>query len=149
MDKEEFEKFRDKVYRYLSFRPRSEKEVQDYLKKKKTPPEVFEKLIKLLKEKKLIDDTAFANWWIDQRKTFRPKGKIALKAELKQKGISDQITEEILSQVDELKLARKAAQKKLKIYSRFPPEELYQKISTFLSYRGFSWSTIKEILDSL
>lgn len=143
-----FQKLLDKVYRFLSLRPRSEKEISNYLKKRKVSGDVVEKIFKILREQNLIDDSAFTAWWIEQRTTFRPKGKIALKVELKQKGIDGKIIEEALSQVDELKLAKKAVQKKLKLYANLSPQDFRQKISTFLSYRGFSWSTIKKILST-
>ncbi|MGB9706803.1 MAG: regulatory protein RecX [Microgenomates group bacterium] len=144
-----FQKLLDKVYRFLALRPRSEKEIADYLKKRKIPDDLAQKIFKILKEQSLIADSAFAQWWIEQRTTFRPKGKIALKVELKQKGIAPEIIEKELEKIDELKLAKKAIQKKLEIYRRLSSQDFRQKISTFLSYRGFSWQTIKKILDNL
>jgi len=144
---EKFQKLLDKVYRFLSFRPRSEKEITDYFKKRKIADDITQKLFKILREQQLIDDFAFAQWWVEQRENFRPKGKIGLKVELKQKGINTQIIEKILIQVDEIALAKKAVQKKIKIYKKLPPKEFYQKISTFLSSRGFSWPTIKKIIE--
>jgi len=143
----DFQKTLDKTYRFLSFRPRSEKEIADYLKKRKTLPSQVEKIFKILKEQKLIDDLAFASWWTQQRETFKPKGKIALAAELRQKGVGKEIIEKALAQINEFDLARKALVKKLRIYCELPVEEFSKKISTFLSYRGFSWQTIKKILN--
>ena len=134
-------KLLDKVYRFLAVRPRSEKEITDYFKRKKASPEATEKIFSLLKQQNLIDDPAFAGWWVEQRSTFRPKGKIALKSELKQKGIAPEIIEKELEEIDELSLAQKAlARKKFKST---------QKLITFLSYRGFSWQTIKKVLGSI
>jgi regulatory protein len=142
-----FQKLLDKVYRFLSFRPRSEKEIADYLRKRKTSPDFAQKIFKILREQNLINDSVFAEWWVEQRETFRPKGKIGLKTELRQRGINDKIIEKILSQVDEIALAKKAVQKKIKIYNKLPLKEFQQKISTFLSSRGFSWQTIEKIID--
>jgi regulatory protein len=130
----------DKVYRYLALRPRSEKEIIDYLKKKRASFKERQKILTLLKQQDLIDDIAFTDWWLDQRSSFRPKGRIALKMELRKKGIAQEIIEKKLTEIDELTLARKAIQKK----SRDP-----QKITTFLKYRGFSWPTIKSVLAEL
>jgi len=135
----------DKVYRFLSLRPRSEKEVVDYLKKRKISSLEAEKIFKILKEQKLIDDWEFAKWWIEQRETFKPKGKIALKAELRQKGIAEEIIEKVLGSVDELSLANKALAKKIEIYRHLSSEDFLRKISQFLSYRGFSWQTIEKV----
>jgi len=135
----------DKVYRFLSLRPRSEKEVADYLKKRKISSSDFEKIFKILKEQKLVDDWEFVKWWLEQRETFKPKGKIALRAELKQKGIAEEIIEKALAQINEESLAKKALAKKAKVYQRLSPEEFFRKISQFLSYRGFSWQTIEKV----
>jgi regulatory protein len=135
----------DKAYRFLSLRPRSEKEVADYLKKREISPSDFEKIFKILKEQKLVDDWEFAKWWIEQRETFKPKGKIALKAELKQKGIPEEIIEKALAQIDEESLAKKALAKKAKAYHGLSSEEFFRKISQFLTSRGFSWQTIEKV----
>lgn len=148
LQKDEFQKILDKTYRFLAIRPRSKKEISDYLKKKKIPNPFVKEIFKILEEQNLVNDKEFASWWIEQRTIFRPKGKVALKVELKQKGIAPEIIEKEVEKIDELSLAEKALQKKLKIYGKLPPTQLYQKISTFLSYRGFSWQTIKEILSS-
>lgn len=137
----------DKAYHFLSFRPRAEKEIRDFLKTKGATEKISEKIINKLKKLDYLNDLEFTSWWVKQRSTFRPKGKLALKVELKQKGIADRIIENALAQIDELKLAEKAVQKKLKIYSKLSPQNFRQKIVTFLGYRGFSWSTIKKLLD--
>jgi len=142
----DFQKILDRVYRFLSLRPRSEKEIANYLKKRKASSSVFEKIFEILKQQKLIDDWEFAKWWIEQREVFRPKGKIALKAELRQKGVSSEIIKKALAYIDEENLAKKALARKIESYRRLPPEEFFRKISQFLSYRGFSWRTVKKII---
>lgn len=151
MDKDaRFQKLLDKVYRFVSLRPRSEKEIQDYLHGKHATGTDFEKIIQQLIKQKLIDDSAFVQWWLEQRATFRPKGKRALKAELKQKGISEELIEEALSEgVDELTQAQKAIQKKLKIYGRLPYLERKAKLSAYLARNGFSWEIIKQVISQL
>lgn len=138
----------DKVYRFVSLRPRSEKEIRDYLHGKHASNQDFEKIIQLLIKQKLLDDSAFVKWWLDQRATFRPKGKRALKVELKQKGISEELIEGALGEgVDELTQAQKAIQKKLKVYSRLPYLERKAKLSAFLARNGFSWEVIKQVVN--
>jgi regulatory protein len=138
----------DKVYRFVSLRPRSEKEIRDYLHGKHATDLDSEKIIQLLVKQKLLDDSAFVQWWLEQRATFRPKGKRVLRAELKQKGISEELIEEALNDgVDELILAKAAAAKKVKIYRSLPPREFRQKLSNFLGRKGFPWGIIKRVLD--
>ena len=144
--KNEFQKLLNRTLRLISRRPRSEKEIRDYLKRKKSPPKLIEAVIKKLKQLKQIDDSAFASWWVDQRTTFRPRGRFGLTMELRQKGIDKIIIEKAINKVDELPLATKLAQKKLRVYKNLPRQEFYQKMSAFLARRGFSWETIKKVV---
>lgn len=146
----EFQKFYDRVLRLIAARPRSEKEIRDYLKRKKATGILVEKVIKKLKRTKQLNDREFAEWWLEQRAAFRPRGKIALKMELRQKGIDQKMAEKLIVQLtDELKLAKKAALKKKKTLKNLEPAEFRQKISNFLSRRGFSWETIKQTLEEI
>lgn len=148
--KNEFQKLLDRVYRILSLRPRSEKEIKDYLAKKKATEKISQKIIEKLKKSGQINDNAFAIWWIEQRSTFRPRGKFGLRMELKQKGVNKKIIDKVIEQlVNELPLVRKVVQKKLKSYKNLPREDFYQKMSAFLARRGFSWPVIKQVVDEL
>jgi len=147
--KNEFQKSLDRTLRLISHRPRSEKEIRDYLKKKKSPPKIIEAVIRKLKQLKQINDQEFANWWIEQRSTFRPRGKFGLTMELRQKGIDEKIIKEVIEGVDELPLAEEVAQKKRRTYKNLPREEFYQKMSAYLARRGFSWETIKKVVAKL
>src|SRR4051812_25780120 len=89
------------VYRYLTIRNRSEKEVRDYLLKKQAEPAVIDSIIKLLYEQKFLNDENFARSWIRSRARFKPRGKPVLVMELAQKGIKKDIIEKVLSEKDE------------------------------------------------
>lgn len=128
------------IDRFLSYRPRSEKEVWDYLKRKKASSQAIAKIIKKLKQQKLLDDAKFAAWWRDQRCQFRPRGKRGLYFELRQKGVTPAVIKEALKNVDEVKLAKKALQNKT--FS-------YRQAGQFLARRGFSWPTIKQVLEEI
>lgn len=163
----EFQKVYDKALRFLSYRPRSEKEIKDYFYKKGVGEETQKLVLKKLKKTGLLDDKEFALWWIEQRMTFRPSGKRLLEQELRKKGINREIIEEILEEIFkkeretqgaiagrlypsfELKLALKVAKKKLPTYRKLPFLEFRQKMTSFLARRGFSWEVIKEVIDKL
>lgn len=138
----------NRVYRFLSFRPRSHKEIFDYLKKIKIPPQRTSQIIKVLKRKRLVDDREFVRWWIEQRVSFKPKGRIALEKELKQKGIEESIIKEALDELNEIDLAKRALQLKFKSLNTLTGKELFQKMFSFLMSRGFSQSTIREVVAS-
>ena len=93
---DDFEKSYNRALRFLSFRPRSEKEIKDYLKLKtknlelKTQNEIVNSIIKRLKEHKFLDDEEFARWWIEQRTKIKPRAWKVIQYELKQKGIEEE-----------------------------------------------------------
>lgn len=150
----EFEKLLEKTLKYLSFRPRSEKEIHDYLTKKNATPEIHEKIFSYLIDARLIDDEEFARWWINQRTTFRLRGKRIIKLELVQKGISQEILEKVFSNsdeqpVDDIELAKKLVRKRLPRVRDFPTKIIYEKLSGFLARRGFGWETIKKSIDEV
>jgi len=78
-----FQRLLDKATRFLSSRPRSEKEIKDYLfKKRPKDEELREKVLVELRTLNLINDKDFVKWWLDQRSTFRPRGERLLIMEL-------------------------------------------------------------------
>lgn len=137
--------------KYLTGRPRSEKEVRDYLSKKKLSENQISDIISFLKEKRFLSDEDFTRWWIDQRTRFRPKGKLLITLELRQKGISSEVidkiyredTEDILT--DEEK-ARSVIEKNKK-YDRLPKPERYRKLVALLMRKGFDYSVIYRVLN--
>lgn len=153
---EVFEKKYNKTLRFLSFRPRSKKEIIDFLrrprgrKKNRLDDETIQKILNKLKNQGLVDDREFARWWIEQRTGLKPRGWRVIKMELKQKGISDElITNYKLLITNEVELAKKALEKKVSSYRYLPRQEAYRKLSQFLARRGFDWETIKKAVDEV
>ncbi len=145
------EKLLQKALKFIAIRPRSRKEILSYLQKKSPKNQEKRKLVfGELSNLGLIDDEAFVDWWLEQRATFRPKGKKALMMELRFKGIDrDLIERSLVEKVDEENLARKAASKKMFSLKAFSPEVQKEKLIGFLSRRGFNWTVIRKILDEI
>jgi regulatory protein len=150
---DDFLKVYDRVLKFLSFRPRSEKELKDWFVKKEVDEETQKLIYPKLKHLGYINDEEFAKWWIEQRMTFRPAGRRLLTLELRQKGIAQSLIAQLLNcsiaQGSELELAKKVAEKKLKRLKDLPPLEFKQKLSAILARRGFDWETINEVLSEI
>lgn len=154
---DDFEKYLNSALRFLSFRPRSEKEIRDKLIGKKAPQEIIERVITSLKDHKFLNDEDFARWFIEQRLRFRPKGLRIIKLELKQKGIDSEIIESAISNLstddeggvpsNDLESAKKLVEKKISKYIGLEKQVIYQKLGAFLARRGFNWDTIKKSID--
>lgn len=130
------------LVRFATIRPRTGYEIKRWLKRKKIDEKQAETLFNRLKKTGLADDRAFANWWIEQRVTFRPKGRRAILFELIRKGVPRDLAKEVIETSKNLpseeELARRVYEKKKHL-----PQE---KIVGFLSRRGFSWRTIKSVV---
>lgn len=133
------------VFRLLTHRPRSTTEVRRHLRKKNVEDDTIDRVIDRLLELELLDDRAFAQYWVEQRETFRPRSRRALQYELYQKGLDRRIVEEAVAEVDEMAAARKAGQKKALQWAHLPEEEFHQKMRGFLNRRGFDYAVISEV----
>lgn len=144
----------NRALRFLSFRPRSEKEIIDYLKKKQVDSNTSQKVILKLKESNFLNDVEFAKWWIEQRTLIKPRAWRIIKIELKQKGISSEIIEELninseSEEENDLTMAIKLTQKRLPRYKNLSRQDLYQKLGKYLAYKGFDWETVKRSIDEV
>lgn len=155
--KEQIGNLTDLAVKFLSFRPRSEKEVKDYLTKKiaikneikfsdaQVSP-LISQVINKLKRYKYINDEEFASWLLNSRlKSASPRSLRLIKAELKIKGIDPQIIE-IVSQKtpNESKQAKKALSKKIKRWENLKVLEFKKKAYAYLLSRGFDFESIKD-----
>lgn len=137
----------DRVFNFISYRPRSQKEVLDFLIKKGLGEQTKSAIIKKLEDLEMIDDLKFSRWWLEQRQTFRPEGKRLLQQELRAKGISREIIEQALNgqaTKSESETARELLEKKAGRWQSLPPLEFKKKASEFLLRRGFSWELVRE-----
>jgi regulatory protein len=75
--------------RLLTARARSRAELAGQLKKRGYPDEVSAKVLDRLAEVGLVDDADFAERWVQLRRANAGKGKRALAAELRTKGLDD------------------------------------------------------------
>lgn len=149
--KSEFQKTLNKLLRFATLRPRSEKEIKDWFKRRKVHESLHKELFKRLNRLDLIDDTKFAQWWVEQRNSFKPRGKRALEMELRMKGIKKEIIREVLeeTEVDEKKIAKELLDKKSYRWKNLPKLEARQKMGAFLARKGFNWEMIEKVLNKL
>lgn len=150
-DKKLFDALYEKCLRYLTIRPRCEKEIRLYLtrKTKEDSESIIEKIIDQLKEEKEINDDAFVTWWVEQRSYFKPKGRSILTSELLQKGVRREVIDAYFEEIpfDETKLATEALLSKTKRFVRLPQKERFEKSMKFLASRGFSWEAAKKAFE--
>jgi regulatory protein len=147
----DLERFYNKALEFLSYRTRSEKEVRDKLKTKQVDPQIIEKIIAKLKEKRFINDEEFARQWIENRTRFKPRGERLIRMELKQKGVSEDIVDGLINDsnlmITDLDSAKKLVEKRIGRVKNLPKQKIYEKLGRYLASKGFNWDTIKKAID--
>jgi len=147
----------DKAYlaalRFLEARPRSIAEVRARLGRKDYAPEAIDAAITRLAELDLLDDTAFARYWVENRQAYRPRGVGALRDELRRKGIDADVTAEVLDDAvtgDEAASAWELARGALRKYAGSQDRNAFtRRMGSYLQRRGYTFEVIRPIVDQL
>jgi regulatory protein len=98
---------------------------------------------------RLLDDRAFAEYWIRNRERFKPRGRYALRHELRQKGVPSEIVDTLLEEVDEADGAYRAALQRLDRWRRLDGDALHRKMSGYLQRRGFGYAVIQQVWERI
>ena len=135
---------------HLSFKQRTVKEVNDYLRKHDMEEETIVHVIDNLKKDNWLDDAKYTHSFIHSNLLSGDKGAYALKQKLMQKGIAASIIDDELRQHDFTNLAETVAQKLLKKYQgKLPEKALHDKILQQLINKGFSYEEAKVAYQNL
>lgn len=150
-EKDEQEVAFNRALRYLSYRARSEAEMRKYLSDKGFSDHVSQTVIDRLKDERLINDPRFAQDWIDNRVSFRPRSQTQLRFELRNKGLSEDLIEDALQEadLDDIELACAAGKKLVGRYARLDWPDFRQKLGAALARRGFSYETVRSVTRQL
>ena len=154
---QEKDKLKNYAFRLLGIRPRSLKEAEAklsrYAIRKGIPREIILPVLEELKSAGFLDDKEFTSWWVGQRSEVNPKGMRLILQELKQKGISQELIESVISdqsqKPNEQQKAIRILQKKKWLWQGKNKLETKIKISRILSSRGFDWDIINNCIDEL
>lgn len=144
--RDEIHRARERVVRLLARRPYSSAEITRYLRRQKIDDAIIQNVIDDLTEAKLIDDDAFAAYWVEQRETFRPRSRLALRQELSQKGVGREIVGEALESIDEADAARRVARKQAGRWRGLPEAEWRAKLTRYLVRQGFPYDVVNDVV---
>jgi regulatory protein len=86
------------AFRFLEARARSVVETRRRLAEAGYRAELIEGTLNRLREIGLLDDEAFARAWVESRDRARPRGEIALRRELRLRGVASEVVEAALEE---------------------------------------------------
>jgi len=131
---------------FLSYRARSESEIRRNLKKHEIPETVIDETLERLRRDGLANDSEFAETWVENRRTFRPRSRSMMAMELRQKGLDEESMRAALKNVDDEALAYEAVQERARRFNDLEWAEFRKKLSGFLARRGFSYTVITPVV---
>ena len=155
----------ERALHFLSFRPRSASEVQRYLESKGVSAEHIQQVMERLARVGLVDDAAFARFWVENREQFRPRSARALRYELRHKGLAPETIEAALAGHNDLAVALEAARiawrgavyavernaarlarSQARRLRGLAQRDFQRRLGQFLARRGFDYDTITEVV---
>lgn len=154
----QFGKLYTRSLEYALTRPRSQREMRDYLYrktrdtrtkmgniKKGASPELTERVFNRLTERGYIDDEKFARFWVENRNMRKGSSLRKLQAELQAKGVERSIIEHTVegSERNDIEELKKIIVKKAKRYD----DE--QKLMAYLMRQGFRYDDVKDAIRTL
>lgn len=152
----QFGKLYTRSLEYSLVRPRSVREMRDYLYrktrdtrtkegavKKGVSKELTERVFNRLVEKGYIDDMRFARFWVENRNLRKGSSLRRLTAELRGKGVSNDIIHQVTDESErtDTEELRKVIAKKASRYSD------QNKLIAYLQRQGFRYDDIRQALN--
>lgn len=139
---DDFQRCLNAAFRFLSYRPRSEAETRLRLQKLGYEDGQIEKVIANLKNSKLLDDKAFAEYWKENRNSFKPRGQRMLRSELKRKGVDSEVIDDVVEDTDDQDNAYRSAMKRARTLPLSDYSQFRRRLSSYLQRRGFEFGVI-------
>lgn len=139
----------EKLLKFATLRPRSEKEIGLWFKRKNIEIDLQKELFSQLKKLGFVNDKEFIKWWIDQRLTFKHASKKRIVYELRQKGIKDSLIKQTIENTEfqEEEQAQKTLERKAKNVKTPLNQKDKVRLYGYLARQGFSWEVIKKAID--
>ncbi|MGX1133609.1 regulatory protein [Streptomyces glaucescens] len=127
--------------RLLTGTPRTRKQLADALRKREIPDEVAEEVLSRFEEVGLIDDSAFADAWVESRHHGRGLARRALARELRTKGVDSTLIDAAVAQLDseqEEATARELVARKLRATRGLDRDKRLRRLAGMLARKGYS-----------
>jgi len=130
---------------FLSYRPRSRYEIEQYLKKRGYNQNDIDALIGKYQSMGYINDFEFAAMWIRERMRFKPKGYNGIYSELRAKGVAKTVIDKAWEEanIDESTVAEELINHHFDKFNK----KAMPKAMAFLLRRGFSRSLAYNVVN--
>ncbi len=150
---ERYKKAKEICFDLLAVRARTQEELRQALRRKGFDEETSETLLGKLDRAGLVNDAEFAELWVKSRHTTQGLSRTALMAELRRKGVDDEVAAQAAGEVDresEEQMARELVRKRLGSLGNVDEQTALRRLLGFLARKGYpqglAYTVIKEEL---
>jgi regulatory protein len=126
--------------RLLTGRARTRAQLADALRRREVPDDVAEHVLGRFTDVGLINDTAFADAWVDTRHLGKGLARRALARELRQRGVDAVVVDEALARLDpeqELETARALVARRLPGTRGLDRDKRIRRLAGMLARKGY------------
>lgn len=149
----DIERAKSRAINYISGKLKTKYEVRLKLKENGFAEDVIDEVLDILEKEEYLNDKVYCEIFIEDKKKLNGYGKNKIKSLLIQKGISKNIFEYFLNEFEydeEFDNALKMGIKKLELLSNEEDNfKKKQKIINYLTYRGFGFDVINDVLKEI
>ncbi|MBF1295208.1 MAG: regulatory protein RecX [Parvimonas sp.] len=149
----DIERAKSRAINYISGKLKTKYEVRLKLKENGFAEEVIDEVLDILEKEEYLNDKIYCEIFIEDKKKLNGYGKNKIKSLLIQKGISKNIFEDFLDEFEydeEFDNALRMGIKKLNLLSNEEDKfKKKQKIINYLTYRGFGFDVINDVLKEI
>ena len=150
---ERYKKAKEICYDLLAVRARTQEELRQALHRKGFDEETSETLLGKLDRAGLVNDAEFAELWVKSRHETQGLSRTALLAELRRKGVDDEVAAQAAGEVDresEEQMARELVRKRLGSLGNVDEQTALRRLLGLLARKGYpqglAYTVIKEEL---
>ncbi len=135
----------ERAAKYLGARPRTKKEMADYLTGKGYTADTVDDTVRKLEEYGYIDDRAYCRLYVEEYK--RKAGARKLAYDLQQKGVARSVVDQVLETLDDEQTAADVAALARKYLRSHAYDK--RKLTAYLLGKGFAYDAVKAGLEQL
>ena len=124
---------------------KSTSQLRKILEQREIDSEIAEKVLERFTEVGLIDDAAYAETIVNSRRNYKGLAKSAIKRELNEKGVSQELVEEAISGItaeDDFESAKQLANRRFRQMAHLDKDVRTRRLAGYLQRKGYASNAV-------
>jgi regulatory protein len=138
--------------RYCAFQERTVFDVKQKAVKLKMNSVQIEQAVKVLKEESFLDELRYVTSYVKGKIIYNQWGKMKIKMQLRAKGISQEMIDEVVSAIDNdmyFQVLKEVVEKKDVILRQRKEEDIRNKVFRYAMSKGFEYQDVLRVYNEI